>query len=181
MVTGLPLVPVGISAHAYLTSGEVLVMNGSSQPPSKIIATCFLPRASPHQLEPRSLAVIARPFLNWSMYHWTAVLLASVSICSWDRSSLTTEPPCAYRNARPRSRPGLKHIGALSPLWPLSEPAVWTSSSSVFGGVLTRSLLYASAIVFVSFGRPYVLPSWPLKIDAAPGKNALVSKPDFET
>src|SRR4051794_28384947 len=112
MVTGLPDEPVGMAAHWYFTSGYVLVMAGSSQPPSNVIAACFLPSEVPHQLSPMSAALMPRPFLNRSMYHWTAFFEASESIVAVFPSSETTEPPWAYTKARPRSRPGLRHIGA---------------------------------------------------------------------
>jgi hypothetical protein len=95
IVTGLPDEPVGIWAQAYFTSGYVLAMNGSSQPPSKMIATNFLPRASPHHPAPRSLAVIPRPFLNRSMYHCTAALEAGVSMAEALLSGVRSDPPWA--------------------------------------------------------------------------------------
>ena len=95
IVTGLPELPVGNWAHVYFTSGYVAFIEASSQPPSKMIATCFLPSESPHQLSPRSLAVIARPFLNRSRYHWMADLLAELSIADDLLSDDRSEPPWA--------------------------------------------------------------------------------------
>ena len=154
MVTGLPDDPVGIWPQAYLTSGNVLVMKGSSQPPSNAKAAWPLPSASPHQPEPMSAAVLPRPFLNRSMYHWTAAADSGEEICSVVPSSLTIDPPWAYRNAKPRSRPGLRQIGVSIPSLPLSAVAAATSSSIVVGGVDTRAVLYAIPIVLPSLGKP---------------------------
>ncbi len=95
IVTGLPELPVGIWAQAYLTAGKPEVIAGSSQPPSNVIAACFLPSASPHQPSPMSLAVIPIPFLNRSRYHWTAAFVSGVSTMLVLPSSETIEPPWA--------------------------------------------------------------------------------------
>src|ERR1700741_5177039 len=111
MVTFVPLLPVGISANCHLIFGNASIAP-LSQPPSNAMATSPLPRASPHQPSPSWVLVWPRPFLNRSMYHWTAVLEAAEWMAGAEPSSLSSEPPCAYRKARPRSRLGLRHIGA---------------------------------------------------------------------
>ena len=75
------------------------------------------------------------------MYHWTAAFEASVSIAEAVPSALSSSPPWAYRNASPRSRPGLRQIGALRSPVPLRPSAAVTSSSIVVGAAVTRSLL----------------------------------------
>ena len=49
----------------------------------------------PHQPSPMSLAVIPRPFLNRSMYHWTAARDSGVVIASFVPSAERSEPPMA--------------------------------------------------------------------------------------
>src|SRR6267142_2476691 len=146
MVTFVPLLPVGISTNCHLIFGKAS-MAPLSQPPSNAMATSPLPSASPHQPSPSWVLLWPRPFLNRSMYHCTAAFDAVVSIADAEPSSVSSEPPCAYRKARPRSRLGLRHIGALRPDLPLRLCATWTSSSMVVGGVGTRSVFTAIAIV----------------------------------
>src|SRR4029079_17232793 len=112
MVTFVPLLPVGISANCHLIFGKAS-MAPLSQPPSNAMATSPLPSASPHQPSPSWVLVLPRSFLNRSMYHWTAAFDAGVSIADAEPSSVSSEPPCAYRKPRPRAGPGFGHPGGL--------------------------------------------------------------------
>ena len=91
----MPDEPGGNAPHVYLIFGYVLVIAGSSQPPSKAMAAWPLPSESPHQPSPRSLAVMPRPFLNRSRYDWTAAVVSGVFTMFWLPSSETIAPPLA--------------------------------------------------------------------------------------
>src|ERR1041384_5515533 len=79
IISARVLGPCGIWTAFHCASGYVCFIKFPIQPPSVVIATNFLPMASPHQLAPTSSGLTREPSLYISLTSVAIVLTSGVS------------------------------------------------------------------------------------------------------